>query len=323
MAYDRYDTRDQSRDDRSRRSDNRDSDRWRSQDRGGSHDRGFFERAGDEIASWFGDDDAERRRRQDAEREGGGLSGRGRDDDRSYDRGYGRDYDRDRSYGPGRYQDWNDNRGAFARGGSSESDYDPSWRREFSGRSDRGGRDQDVDRWVEENNRAFGRHNAERGRSFGGDDQDRSRGRDRFSSSGGGNYRPMTGDYGRSQSEWDRDPYRDTSRAGTANKSDRSRHEDAHYNSWRDRHMSEIDRDYADYCREREQQFHSDFDAWRRQRHANYQPLRTGMTNSGMSHDPSGQVQQETEATSTETDPTDAATLGTNTEPAGGGRGRR
>ncbi|WP_191059959.1 BON domain-containing protein [Geminicoccus harenae] len=32
-------------------------------------DRGFFERAGDEIATWFGSDDAERRRRQDA-REG-------------------------------------------------------------------------------------------------------------------------------------------------------------------------------------------------------------------------------------------------------------
>ncbi|WP_448207387.1 BON domain-containing protein [Azospirillum sp. sgz302134] len=34
---------------------------------GGTRDeRGFFERAGDEMASWFGDDDAERRRRMDA-----------------------------------------------------------------------------------------------------------------------------------------------------------------------------------------------------------------------------------------------------------------
>lgn len=31
-------------------------------------DRGFFERAGDEVASWFGSDDAERRREQDAQR---------------------------------------------------------------------------------------------------------------------------------------------------------------------------------------------------------------------------------------------------------------
>ena len=41
---------------------------------------------------------------------------------------------------------------------------------------------------------------------------------------------------------------------------------DDHYLSWRDRHMSEIDRDYQDYCREREQQFHRDFDDWRRTR---------------------------------------------------------
>ncbi len=33
--------------------------------RGSRSDRGFFERAGDEIASWFGDEDATRRREQD------------------------------------------------------------------------------------------------------------------------------------------------------------------------------------------------------------------------------------------------------------------
>ena len=31
-------------------------------------DRGFFERAGDEVASWFGDEEAERRRREDVRR---------------------------------------------------------------------------------------------------------------------------------------------------------------------------------------------------------------------------------------------------------------
>ncbi|HEX5257169.1 MAG TPA: hypothetical protein VFW35_00140 [Sphingomicrobium sp.] len=67
-----------------------------------------------------------------------------------------------------------------------------------------------------------------------------------------------------------------------------SAHPDDHYRSWRDRHMSELDRDYADYCREREQQFHREFDDWRRERHGNPQPLRTGMTQSGISHDPSG-----------------------------------
>ena len=69
MAYDRDDfRRRQGRDrdygresfgrDQFRGSDSRD---WERGDRG--EDRGFFERAGDEIASWFGDEDAERRRR--------------------------------------------------------------------------------------------------------------------------------------------------------------------------------------------------------------------------------------------------------------------
>ena len=43
---------------------------------GRGQDRGFFERAGDEIRSWFGDEDAERRRRRD-EQEGGQYAGRG------------------------------------------------------------------------------------------------------------------------------------------------------------------------------------------------------------------------------------------------------
>lgn len=45
----------------------------------GDQDRGFFERAGDEMASWFGDDDAERRRRMDAQRgDSGAQHHRGR-----------------------------------------------------------------------------------------------------------------------------------------------------------------------------------------------------------------------------------------------------
>jgi len=80
MAYDPYESRRGWRDPRATRSrDDRFGDR---------EDRGFFERAGDEIASWFGDEDAERRRfRDDPER------------DRRFERGaYGRDADRD--FGP-------------------------------------------------------------------------------------------------------------------------------------------------------------------------------------------------------------------------------
>jgi hypothetical protein len=63
MAYDRYDSRRGWREPRSRFSDDRDRDRF---DR---DDRGFFERAGDEVASWFGDEEAERRRRMDLRRD--------------------------------------------------------------------------------------------------------------------------------------------------------------------------------------------------------------------------------------------------------------
>ena len=96
---------------------------------------------------------------------------------------------------------------------------------------------------------------------------------------------------------------------------------DDHYRSWRDRHMSELDRDYAAYCREREEQFHSDFDNWRSQRHASPQPLRTGMTQTGLSADPTGQTQAEEDNAPYSPEPEDpmaSATLGTTSR----GRGR-
>ena len=109
--------------------------------------------------------------------------------------------------------------------------------------------------------------------------------------------------YGREQGFGDRTDHRNF-----------SAHPDDHYRSWRDRHMSELDRDYQDYCRDREQQFHREFDDWRRRRYGNPQPLRTGMTQTGMSHDPSGELQLTNESSigATEPDPTTEATLGTN-----------
>jgi hypothetical protein len=74
------------------------------------------------------------------------------------------------------------------------------------------------------------------------------------------------GDYDRSQSPYGRDDYRRTSRAGTSDMSDRSRHEDPHYRSWRDRHLGELDRDYDDYRREHQAKFESDFGSWREKR---------------------------------------------------------
>ncbi len=249
MAYDRYDTRDAPRDQGSRWREDRNfrSDRdWRGQDRGRGEERGFFERAGDEISSWFGDDEAERRRREDHMRDERAYGARGGDHGRNGDRERGWDQDRDRD----RNRSWFETRGMNERGGFSERDYNPSWRRELGS-----GRDQDQERF-------------------------RERGRD---------YRPMTGDYGRSepesgqffaasgygrgerdydrsQSPYGRDEYRRTSRAGTSDWSDRSRHEDPHYDSWRQRHMAELDRDYDDYRSENQSRFESDFGSWRDRR---------------------------------------------------------
>ena len=74
MAYDHRD-----RDQREQRSRYDSPQRERpSHDGSGGGDRGFFERASDEVSSWFGDDEAERRREMD-ERSGAGRSDGERD----------------------------------------------------------------------------------------------------------------------------------------------------------------------------------------------------------------------------------------------------
>ncbi len=65
MAYGRDDRSRDWRDDRGWRGRPDDGRTTRNRFEDDGNDRGFFERAGDEISSWFGDDDAERRRRQD------------------------------------------------------------------------------------------------------------------------------------------------------------------------------------------------------------------------------------------------------------------
>jgi len=263
MAYDRYDTRQPPSDERSRWSGERDREwsgrrqGWRGDEQGRNDDRGFWDRASDEVASWFGDDEAERRRRQDHSRDDSYDRGRDRfsSQNRDHEHGSDRDYDRDRSRGPGRYRDWNDNRGVFAGGGSSERDYDRNWRREFAGPGfDRDRADRELDRGWSDRYRPITGDYGRSGR--GSSDRDR--------------------DYGPSQSKWAQDEYRSTSRAGTANWSDRSRDDrsdrnredrfDPHYHSWRDRHMSELDRDYDDYRAENRSRFENDFGSWRERR---------------------------------------------------------
>ena len=114
------------------------------------------------------------------------------------------------------------------------------------------------------------------------EDWDRGEGRDQDRERGDRQNRDfMIGDPERS---WDRDRHSDRNRSSRGS----SRHQDDHYRSWRNKQIEALDRDYADYCREREQQFHSDFDSWRTQRRENVQPLRTGMTQTGRPSNPQG-----------------------------------
>jgi hypothetical protein len=255
MAYDRYDTRDAPRDERARwrgeRFEGREG-RFEGRSDRDREDRGFFERAGDEISSWFGDEDAERRRREDQmrdERERG-FGGRPSEQNRGWSQDRGR-------------RDWYETRGPNERGGFSERDYNPSWRSELSrpGHRERGwNRDRDEDRFRE------------RGRDYRPMTGDYGRAEHEsgqfFAASGVGRGERSFGDanlgYGPSETPYGQDEYRRTSFAGSRERGDRDF--DPHYRSWRDRHLGELDRDYDEYRRENQSRFESDFGSWRERR---------------------------------------------------------
>ena len=242
MAYDHYG---QFGDDADRGARDRDYDRNRSQDRGRDEDRGFFERAGEEIKSWFSDEDDQGRSRYPRDRS---------EQDRAYrsQSGYGRDPNVNR-YGE---------RGAHNMGRGFEPDRDrPSMSRGSS--------------WDDRSSRDSGRSqnygtsrsypSADRGNEYGGQSnrygtQDRQYGR----SSG-----PSASGYGSNRDDDDSELLIYEQISGTLGGFGNQRFassQDDHYRNWRDRQMAQLDQDYQDYCRDCEQKFHSDFDTWRSQR---------------------------------------------------------
>jgi hypothetical protein len=190
-------------------------------------------------------------------------------------------------------------------------EYDEGWDRE---------RGQDRD-WREREWRGTERNPSfmigDRGRDYGDEDD---RGQDEFESrrwtgrSGYGRehgFGGFQGDYSRSGREQGgfggRGDYAQGRRSFSSSQDD-------HYRSWRERQMAALDKDYEDYCREREAQFHRDFDEWRSRRRGSPEPLQTGMTQAGLSADPTGMTQAEREPASAASDNPDAmadATLGT------------
>jgi hypothetical protein len=252
MAYDRFDTRSE----RERRYRDHDRDRR-------DEDRGFFERAGDEIASWFGDDEAERRRRQDE-----------RMNREDYNRGSERDhgrYNRGGDYDHGRY--------AYS---STERDQDRDRSRGFErdfgrrrsndeGRSQRGYGGYDRDFAPS----GWGARNIERGYSPGYSGGTGYTGGYGGYGYGSGNERGYgSGGYGGAftGSDYERRD-NDRSEGLRAGSGGSMRDSDRHYQSWRQRQLDELDRDYDQYNRERQERFESDFGAWRESRMSKRQQL--------------------------------------------------
>jgi len=230
----------------------RERSNWRSgQERGGrDEDRGFFERAGEEIRSWFSDDDDRGGNRE--------QSSWNRDQNRNYGGGY-ISQDRQRSYGSDRSTFGGMAQGGQGRSGGSGRDsiiggYEPSrggeWRSDrssYSGSRGQGSNRDHAQSWGEANRGQSGQRNRDR------DQDDGSYG---YSSG-------MSGSLG-----------------GFGNQTSFGSSQDDHYRSWRDQQLAQLDRDYDDYCRERGQQFHDDFNSWRSSR-SNQSPSGTNRAAGG------------------------------------------
>jgi hypothetical protein len=150
-------------------------------------DRGFWERTGDEMMSWFGDEEAERRRRMDQRR----------DPEHTW---HWRDHDQDSDEGDRYRSRYAGDRPDRHRGGRS-SPYGPSYGTSY-------------------------------GSSYG--------------------YSGVGAAYGAG--------------AYGAGSSYRARSYDPDYHSWRERQMERLDREYDDYCRERQARFDRDYETWRSSR---------------------------------------------------------
>ncbi|HEX8572460.1 MAG TPA: DUF2171 domain-containing protein [Allosphingosinicella sp.] len=259
MGYgsdDRDDNRWRDRDDRDRG----DGGGWRGEGRGGygrgGDDRGFFDRAGDELRSWFGDDEAQRRREMDERRweQEQRMSGRRDNDPRSGGSGWmgggwgnqpGESWHRDR---PGVRGGW---------------DRDPSSEREGWFSSSVGG---------------------ERGERWGGaSGRQDGFGNDRIARGGAG----FGGGYPGQSGRFDRDDPGRVASSGAmgqrfANYSGREEItrggfggdiHDPHYSEWRRRQIDELDRDYDEYRREHQSKFEQEFGGWRQKRQSQRQLL--------------------------------------------------
>jgi hypothetical protein len=217
----------------------------------GDDDRGFLDRAGDEVRSWFGDEDAQRRREED---------------ERRWAREQGMAGPRHNYYG----------RGGF--GGGWGNQRGESWNRERPGeRGDRYGAGYGGGEGTGYG-AGYGVRQPEawEGSGFGGD-YDRGRRFDRIDAGSTGTHgaHPMSaatgggagGDYGAGS-------YGSGSASRYAAIRDQeSGSHDPHYSEWRRRQIDDLDRDYDEYRREHQSKFEQEFGSWRSKRQGQRQSL--------------------------------------------------
>lgn len=241
----------------------------------GAQGRNFAERAGDEVRSWAGDQDAERRREQDArqigrypgEQPGARQSSGGYGSSSGYGAsGYGRGdygstgYSQNEGYG-GRtsptvtYSDDNE------RGGKNRADGGYGARSSSSSAYDNRGSGRTTGTEVHPDDRGFFAKAGDEVKSWFGDDEaDRRRqsdaARDDATQAFSGN--TSTAGYGYTGGTAAYAPTSNSTAGATSNMP-----HDPHYASYRQARMDEYDRDYHEYRQSKQKDFHDDFHAFR------------------------------------------------------------
>jgi hypothetical protein len=217
---------------------------------GRDDDRGFLERAGHELRSFFGSDD--------------GRSGREGDSrHRAQERGMGtrRDNGFTDDQGPGTL-------GGGGFGGGWGNQMGESWNRERPGARDPrdegfgggAGRPEAArEGWFTDS------VGGERGRRMGGPG-----GHDHQPEQGRGRPQGDSSYFGMGGGGWDQPASRG---APPSTARDHQHGLDPHYSEWRSRQMEELDRDYEEYRREHQSKFDEEFGNWRSKRQGQRQML--------------------------------------------------
>lgn len=241
-------------------SDDRHGNRWRDRDERGfgggwrgergegrgfhdrDDDRGFLDRTADQVRSWLGDEEAQRRREMDERRwhEEQRMSG-GRDP-RSGGSGW-----MGGGWGNQRGESWNRDRPGEREGWFTASVGGERGSR-WGGRGDGFGNDH-----IADGDSGFG-GSPDRGRRFDRDDPDRVG----TTAGMGQSFRDYGGDRGITEGGWGRS-------FATLRQGGGGDH-DPHYSEWRRRQIEALDRDYDEYRREHQSKFEQEFGGWREKR---------------------------------------------------------